>query len=202
MTNKRKKTTSEIGELIEQYHDYNIGYDSREIFLGHDNDIDNKLAIDFIKNLRLLESANDTEIKIHLISPGGHWHSAIAIYDSIKNSKLKITIIGYGEIASAATIILQAADVRLVMPNSLLLIHPISYSLDSDIITNMYHQNSAAADFDNMLEIYTSRLSGREKTNMKKKLKKIMTEKRDVFLPVKEALELNLIDGIVGQYGK
>jgi ATP-dependent protease ClpP protease subunit len=56
-------------------------------------------------------------------NPGGDWYHGMAIYDAIKYSSCECTIKVYGHAMSMGSIILQAADHRIMMPNSRFMIH-------------------------------------------------------------------------------
>ena len=70
-------------------------------------------------------------IYIVLNSPGGDVFQGFAIYNFIKafvNKGIEINIIGVGNVASMATVILQAATRRLSLPQTQFMIHQISQS--------------------------------------------------------------------------
>jgi ATP-dependent protease ClpP protease subunit len=64
--------------------------------------------------------------------PGGDWEDCLGIYDTIKHSKSKTIILAYGKVQSASSVILQAPNVRILMPNVTMMIHYGSISLDSE----------------------------------------------------------------------
>ena len=67
------------------------------------------------------------EIIINIRSTGGNVNDALLIYDTLKELDMKITTKCFGYVASAATIIAQAASPgrREISANSLYLIHII-----------------------------------------------------------------------------
>jgi ATP-dependent Clp protease protease subunit len=121
-------------ENIDRLFDYGVLLDSRTIFLTDvDKDgIDDAVANSFLKALHALECANQNPIQIILRSGGGCVFSGLAIYDAIKSSPCHITATVYGHAMSMASIILQAADLRVMHQNSLLLLHDGTFGSESD----------------------------------------------------------------------
>ncbi len=64
-----------------------------------------------------------TDITIDLNCPGGSWYDGIAMYDRIKTSNNPITIRVFGMAMSMGSIILQAADTRLIGANATIMVH-------------------------------------------------------------------------------
>jgi hypothetical protein len=74
--------------------------------------------------MHVLESKNTTqEITIIMNNPGGDPYHGMAIYDVIRMSACPCTIKVYGYAMSMGSIILQAADYRIMMPNSKFMMH-------------------------------------------------------------------------------
>jgi len=120
-----------IRESIDRWFDINLDVDNRTLFMGSmgydyeggESGVDNFMAEYFIKGMYVLESKGDKPITIIMNNPGGDWYHGMAIYDSIYNSKSHCTIKVYGHAMSMGSIILQAADERVMMPNSRFMIH-------------------------------------------------------------------------------
>jgi ATP-dependent protease ClpP protease subunit len=85
--------------------------------------VDHLMAEFFIKGMHALEVKNKKPITILMNNPGGDWYHGMAIYDAIKCSQCHCTIRVYGHAMSMGSIILQAADRRIMMPNSRFMIH-------------------------------------------------------------------------------
>lgn len=101
--------------------------DTRTILIS--GEIDKPLAEKTIRQLLLLEAESDKPIKVFIDSPGGDADAGFAIFDMIRFITPKVYTIGMGLVASAAAIILLAADkeMRMGLPNSHYLIHqPLS----------------------------------------------------------------------------
>lgn len=71
-------------------------------------------------------------VTIHLNSPGGVGSSGLALYDYIKTSQIPITCVVEGICASAATLIMLACPVRVMSPNSEVLMHQCSWGAYGD----------------------------------------------------------------------
>jgi ATP-dependent Clp protease protease subunit len=63
------------------------------------------------------------EITFLLSTYGGDLYSAFAIYDMIKRQEVKTKVMCNGPVMSAGTIIMQAADERVITPRSYLMYH-------------------------------------------------------------------------------
>lgn len=119
-------------DYIWSWFDQNLDMESRTLYMGsvgktYDDDetgVDNFMAEYFIKGMHLLEKKNaDQEIMIIMNNPGGDWYHGMAIYDAIINSPCHCTVKVFGHAMSMGSIILQAADHRIMMPNSRFMIH-------------------------------------------------------------------------------
>lgn len=88
------------------------------------DDISDKAFKQDIENLGNVEN-----ITLHINSPGGSVFSAVAIANTLKNHKAKVTANIDGLAASAATIITSACDVVKMPKNALFMIHnPITFA--------------------------------------------------------------------------
>ena len=113
------------------WFDVNVDLPTRTIYLGsvgstaddYETGVDHHMAALFIKAMHTLESDNKKPIQILMNNPGGDWYHGMAIYDAIACSPCKVKITVYGQAMSMGSIILQAADIREMMPNSRLMIH-------------------------------------------------------------------------------
>jgi ATP-dependent protease ClpP protease subunit len=152
-------------ELLKDFHDYGANISSREIFLHnhyHSEDNQNpgveyRMSNTFIKNLRALDLKSDQPIIIHMQSIGGEWTDGMAIYDAISMCRSYITIIAYAQASSMSSIILQAADYRLMTPNSHFMCHYGSSDINTDYLSamNLAHYEQKICDV--MFNIYAKR---------------------------------------------
>ena len=183
-------------DLVWNWFDHNIDTDSRTIFMGSiDKDIDNQengvdhyMAEYFIKGMHLFESKkNEDEITIIMNNPGGDWYHGMAIFDAIKNSSCFCTIKVYGHAMSMGSIILQAADKRIMMPNSKFMIH---YGYDGRYghskIFEKWADEGKRVNYQ-MENIYLDAMLDKEEKvgngNLSKVLSSIMSKQRSLEIP-------------------
>jgi len=102
---------------LSQIHDYCIDVENREVYLHSHVDssdeevgVDYRVAVNFEKNIRYLNTISDSPILVHMHLPGGDWTDCLGIYDTILKSKSKIGIIAYSKAESSSGVIFQAAD--------------------------------------------------------------------------------------------
>jgi ATP-dependent Clp protease protease subunit len=126
-----KRTSDLFLNNVEKFHADNLYLPTRTIYFGSagiDSDTDNdevncRTVAQLIKNLHILEAKEQKPISILLNTPGGYWEDGIAVYDLIKKLKSRVTIIGMGKIWSMGSIMFQAGNKRILMPNSTIMIH-------------------------------------------------------------------------------
>jgi len=115
---------------LERWFDHSVDEASRTIYLGsigstddEESGVDHLMAERLIKGMSFLENRSNKPIRILMNNPGGNWYHGMAIYDAIRLSSCHCTIVVYGYAMSMGSVILQAADVRVMMPNSRVMIH-------------------------------------------------------------------------------
>lgn len=197
---------------ISDLHQYNIDVENREIYLhSHISDeneggVDYRSAITFEKNLRYLNLLSLDPILVHMHLPGGDWQDCLGIYDSIKASKAKIAIVATAKVESSSTVLLQAADLRILSPNTNFLVHYGSISIDNEHKAALSMVQWSEKESEKMIDIFTekcmnSRIS--KEKNWKRMIvrKHIVTQlatKRDWILTAEEAIYYGFADGILG----
>lgn len=149
-------------DTISDIHTYSIDVKNREIYLHsyianseEDPGVDYKMATNFYKNIRLLDSISQDPIVVHMHSIGGCWNDGMAIYDAMCVAQSYITVIAYGQAESMSSIVLQAGDKRVMMPNAYFMSHFGSTSYAGNYLDV---QKGAAFEKkinETMLDIYT-----------------------------------------------
>jgi ATP-dependent protease ClpP protease subunit len=199
---------------ISLIHSHGIDIQNREIYLHSymsDNEeesgIDYRCSVTFEKNLRYLNLLSLEPILVHMHLPGGHWQDCLGMYDAIKLSKAKVIILAYAKAESSSSVLLQAADLRILMPNTNVLIHYGSFSVDAE------HSKAAAAgvqwnerECDKMIDVFTDRCMNssicKEKNwkrmMAKKHIVSQLANKCDWILTSEEALYYGFADGVLG----
>ena len=209
-----KKTTS---ELIHDVHNFSLNIDTREIFLNshvadceEESGVDWRMATKFNKNIRLITTGIGAEqpILIHMHTVGGNWEDGLAIYDIIKScTNTHITILAYAHARSMSSIIFQAADTRIFMPNSIWLMHMGDMGFDGQAQSFEAEAEWAKKDHDRMLDIYTESAygsiayEGKSKKQIKNFIDKGLRLKQEWYMSARDAIEHGYADAVFGDPG-
>ena len=134
---------------------------------------------------------------IYLNSVGGEAWAGIGIIDELISQSIRgggtheITIKVRGVAASAAAMMLQAADRRLIGKNSQLMIHKGSSGIvgTADDIADEHEWWQASID--QMVELFLSRTDGITRASLLRKI-----NRRDWWLTASEAVDIGFADGI------
>ena len=199
---------------IAYLHDHNIDISNREIYLhsylgesDEEGGVDYRSSVKFEKNLRYLNLLSLEPILVHMHLPGGDWQDCLGMYDAIKMSKAKVIILAYAKAESSSSVLLQSADLRILMPNTNVMIHYGSFSVDAE------HSKAAAAgiqwnerECDKMIDVFTDRCMNssicKEKNwkrmMAKKHIVSQLANKCDWILTSEEALYYGFADGVLG----
>jgi ATP-dependent protease ClpP protease subunit len=209
-----KKTKEEIDQDFNftNIHNYSIDIPNREIYLHSyiDSDeeagVDYRSAIMFEKNLRYLNTLSFDPILVHMHLPGGDWQDCLGIYDNIKASQSKVIIVAYAKVESSSTVLLQAADLRILSTNTNFLVHYGSISVDNEHKAALSMIQWSEKESEKMIDIFTERcISSRickeknwKKMIVKKHIVSQLATKRDWILTADEAVDYGFADGILG----
>jgi ATP-dependent protease ClpP protease subunit len=198
---------------IYNIHTFNLDIKNREIFLHSHIDtedeagVEYRVAVTFEKNIRYLNSLSNDSILIHMHLPGGMWSDCLGLYDAIKFSKAKTIILAYGSVESASSVILQSPDLRILMPNTNVLIHYGSFSINDE------HSKAAASsvqwneqECDKMVDIFTDKCMSSpiaatknwKRMMARKHIVSQLANKCDWILNSIEAVEYGFADGVLG----
>ena len=158
-----------------------------------------------IANLRLLvDHKPDEPILIHMKTCGGDWVEGMAIYDAIQACPCPVHIINYSHARSMSSIIFQAGDLRIMMPNSYFMFHQGTYGTDGT-----WKSVKSEVDFykkvadPTMLDIYvdaipesenSTKFLGWDKEKIRRFLKKEMDKTEEVYLTAPQAIEWGFAD--------
>jgi len=187
MSNNR---TTDFDILIE--HDLDIR--ARIIYVQ--SDIDDALCAKFIKLLKYLDKTSG-DIQIVLNSGGGCVTSGFAMHDAIKACNNPVTVKVYGRAMSAATVILQAGDLRIATRYTRFMIHRGETEVVGDF-NNVKKLMKENEDMDKILsDIYFNRMKEGNPLFKRAELNKMMDV--DFYFSAEKALELGLIDEIEGE---
>lgn len=201
-----KKT---ITEDLQFFYEYGIYVPTRTIYMGSEsedqdgaeNGVDFLMAERAIKGLHILESQapnGDKPITILMNNPGGQVDHGCAMYDSIKSCKNHVTIKVVGNAQSMAGYILQAADKRILSPNSTFMFHigTVGYASQHPKIIDKWVAYNRNID-DKLDSILLSAINNKRKKDDKKLMTKAQFDKLndfDTILSADDAVEWGLAD--------
>jgi len=187
-------------EDIELLHEYGLSPRKRLVRLF--THIDEGSTMQTCDNLMSLDSdteaakRGDAPITIVLNTPGGEWYNGLAIYDTIKSCKNHITIIGVGHVMSMGTVIMQAADDRLVSANCRLMIHYGSDGFVGNSKDMVEAGKETAFAQKKQEDMYLARIHEQKPTYSRAALRKLLSV--DTYLTPDEFVKLGLADKVVG----
>lgn len=184
-------------------HDYWIDLEHRETWIkpyDMEEEIDYRMSTKVIMNLHALRHKNNDPVLIHMHTCGGMWQEGMAIYDTIKSMPYKVTILSYTHACSMSSIVLQAADLRVLMPHSYVMLHYGDCAYEGTFKGAMSNAEFDKKTIKTMINIYANKSKGASHfkgiKNIRKYYKDMMNEKEDVFLTAKEAIRWGLADEI------
>ena len=196
-------------EFRDGWYCRNLDMKNRTIYFGPhqtneqlDTDLDTGWEVNdysaqnLIKGLHILELESDEPINIIWISYGGEWDAGMAIYDYMKGLKSHVTMTCYGRVRSMGTIILQAADERVLSPNCLYMMHYGTVGIESQHT----HDTLAAAErvkVENkvMEDIYLEKIKQVKKRYTREQLQEFI--KYDKYLLPQEAVDMGVADKVL-----
>ena len=185
-----------VKESIDRFFDYDLHIESRTVLIADSSEdgVDHEMSTKLIKAIHLLQNASaEKELTVILNSLGGCWFNGMAIYDAIAGCPCPVTAVVYGAAMSMGSIILQAADTRVIHPNATMMIHD-GYETRVGDIPQTFENWAAYSKVtrQKMYEIYSKR-SGRPVSFWRKKCA------ADSILTAQQAKEIGLVDKIFGE---
>ncbi len=165
--------------------------DRREVYIT--GIINSEVQYYLTRILTYLSEQSRKPVHITLNTPGGLVADGLAIYDLLKTigQKTPINIVATGQCMSMGAIILQAANKRWATRHCAIGLHELSASNVGSYSDTEDTQKEIRKTQVTLNGIITTR------TGMtKKKLKGLIARRDRIFTP-DEALELNLIDGVL-----
>jgi ATP-dependent Clp protease protease subunit len=120
-----KNSTDRLTDVLEQ----GVDWRTRTVYII--GEINDEKTFRLVPVIRLLDETKGP-IKVFISSNGGDEAAGFAIFDSLKLTKNKVVIVGYGGIYSIAALIFQAGDRRLLAPNAQVMMHNGTMSIGSE----------------------------------------------------------------------
>lgn len=136
----------------------------------------------------------ESEIKIHIDSPGGSVKSGLSIVDSMNLCPSDIRTVNTGMAASMGSILLGAGTKgkRAMLPNSKVMLHQVSTGASGQILDVEISFNEAKK-YNKILFDYLGEYCDKKPEEV------LERANRDLWLTATEALEFGIIDEIVGK---
>jgi ATP-dependent protease ClpP protease subunit len=130
------------------------------------------------------------KVTIELASDGGDAHAALAFYSKIRRHKGEVTIIGTGNIASAAVLVLAAGDRRYMTSEAWVMVHEDQAELTGSV-SELERETFQARRLENQwnsLIAKSSAVSADEWERM---------HKATTYLSATQCKDLDLVHGII-----
>lgn len=162
------------------------------------------MANRFIKNIHQCMRINTNKpLTIHMKTCGGDYWEGMAIYDSIKAYPWYVTIVNHTHARSMSSLIFQAGNKRIMMPNSYFMFHDGTTGIEGTVKTvRSYIKFEKRVADKTMLDIYAKamkqhgKLSDKSLEYIRKWLRNRMNVEEDVYMTANEAVEYGLADEI------
>ncbi len=160
---------------------------------GSESSVDSAMAKNFEIAMRAVEHADPKgPITVLMNNPGGDWYHGMAIYDRITDSSCHVTILATGYVMSMASVILQAADKRLLTRNATMMIHSGTNGFSGhshDFVRAAKENERMTLD---MEQIYLGRMLAKDPTMTIDKIRQMLLF--DTFIDAPKAIRLGLAD--------
>lgn len=168
-----------------------IDVDTRTIYLV--GEVDNNMLHRFVAAFEVLDSTSGP-IRILLSTPGGSEPDGYAIYDMLKLARNAVVIEGYGAVQSIGSLILQAADLRLLSPECRVMVHNGSVEFGQALNTDTLVAIGKEVERNN--KRYIDALSVKSSLSVSK-IKELVDE--ETYMSAAEAVQYGFADGILAR---
>jgi ATP-dependent protease ClpP protease subunit len=170
--------------------------------------VEYRMANRFIRNLDILTGIDaDRPITVSMKTCGGDWVEGMAMYDAILATPNPVSIVSYTHARSMSSLILQAANKRILMPHSYFMYHEGTTGHEGT-------PKQVRSDFEfgkhadeQMLNVYVAaikrspgKMKGWSKSRIKTELVKQMNDKEDVYLLAGEAIAMGFADEVFSDW--
>jgi ATP-dependent Clp protease, protease subunit len=188
MTDKKNVVTNTSEELtIDNFTLQSIG--SYMLFSQIDEVVSQDLCEFIIKSNYIFPVEQPITILIN--SPGGGVYDAFGIIDLMESSKLKISTVGIGMVASMAALIFSAGTkgMRIMSRNSFIMTHQFSQNLEG-----RYHEFIAQRSHEDDLHDRFIQHFVRHTKMTEKQVNDVLLGTSDKWITAKEALKYGITD--------
>lgn len=205
-------------EIVWHAHEYDYIPGTNEIFLfGYEQyvhpDQDGEPGVEwgmanrFIRNLMMAMRNSQDPILVHMKSCGGDWAEGMAIHNAIKACPNPVTILSYTHARSMSSLILQAANKRVMMPDSTFMFHDGTMAMDGTVKQYFTEGEQLLLSRERMMNIYIDAMKerGKMKSWSRKRiyawLRDLMDKKEEVYLNADQAVKHGFADEVFGANG-
>jgi len=202
-----------LSNTIEEIHSLGLCVESFTIYLhcvenAQDDDdgepgVEYRMTNKFIKNMDILERMDpERPIIISMKTGGGDFCEGMALYDVINISPNPTTIVSYTQASSMSSIVLQAANKRVLMPSSHVMLHEGSISWGGTLKQARSDFEFAKWGDELAMNIYIKALKRSKKfgkwgeARVRKHLQDLFDTKEEVYYSAEEAIESGLADEV------
>ena len=189
-------------EDLDRYFDYNIFSPKRLLFLasrsdsdGEESGVNYEMFNHFLKGITYLDSVNDQPITIHLNTMGGDWYHGMAIFRAIRACRSYVRIVVWGYACSMGSVILQAADSRVIAQSCILMIHDGSDEIVGDARSVERWGEQSKKNRQEMYRVYLDRIKEKHPNTTLKRIESLCSH--DTIYSAEEAVEMGLADQIL-----
>lgn len=185
---------------IEHFIENDLYVPTRTIWIGPMNsenvEVNAMMAERAIKNIHILDSKAQAPIEIISLNYGGGVVEGMAIFDAIKLCRSFVTMKIFGCSNSIGSVILQAADKRLLAPNSEVMIHYGYASYGENHPKAIKNAQKKDQRFDKwMVDMYLEKIREKHPNFARSQLDKWLDF--DKWMTADEAIKYGLADAII-----
>jgi len=147
--------------------------------------------------VQLLHLANQNHKPIHLVisTYGGSVDEMFSLYDTIKFLPCPVHTIALGKVMSAGVLLLASGikGKRMIGRSARIMIHPIS----GGVLGNVFEAMNEMKEFERLQSLMVTALTNETKLK-KEEVNKLMKAGHDFFLTPEQAIEMGIVDKIIG----
>ena len=194
----------ELGLLLKQVetlHECGLFLPSRTIYLGSESagddgesGVDAKMVERFLKNAHFLEGMSRDAITVIMDNVGGDMYHGLAICDAMVQSPCDVRVVVRGCAMSMGSIILQAADERVMGPLATQMVHYGTSGFWGHAKTFEKWAAEERRLNEWMERMYLARIRQRRPGYSLRALRALLAH--DTFLTATESIELGLADRV------
>jgi len=151
----------------------------------------------FLIFVQEVDRAEENEITLLINSPGGSLSVLKTMLDVMYSSQVEFTTVASGLAASCGLLLLMAGDKRLAFPEADIMSHPFSSGSKGTYWDLVADRDMLDRTHKFMLHHYMLHTG-----LAKEDVENYLLQPTDVWLTAKQAMELNIVDGVVSKHAK